>query len=126
MAHLPLVDPHLVEAPTAPSPLMFEIHEKSELRQCYMPVFAHGGLFITIDRPLPPRSKVLLILQLPGGEKRHTVSGVVGYRSPQNAGAHSPTGIGLAFDDNELNRELKAEIERMLSGMPADGRVLAF
>ena len=109
-----------------PQPLMLEFADRNELRQSYMPNFIHGGLFIPLAKPLPPGSKVLLVLDLPGEPNRRTVKGVVGYRCPVSAGANNPAGIGVAFDGDEQCATLKRDIEKMLTGMSREARSFSF
>lgn len=89
------------------------------LASCYMRSMRHGGLFLPTpnrSQDMHPGAQVTLLLTLPGETTRRTLTGVIGWITPQHAASRSPEGIGVSFDDNPANQKLKAEIETMLAG----------
>jgi len=125
---LKLIDERLLPSDDKTQPLMLDITDRGELRQSYMPGFLHGGLFIPMPKPLPPGSKVLLVIRLPGEQTdaRRTIHGKVGYRSPSASGGQHPVGVGVAFGDDEACLTLKRDIERMIATVSRDVRSFSF
>lgn len=83
------------------------------LDKFYVPYFKTGG--IIIGKNISMGSSVLIMLTLNIGvkEKRFKVAGKVQMITPDKNGKNQ--NIGIAFDNNQANAELKKTIEEMLS-----------
>lgn len=98
-------------------PIMFEIKDKNQLYIFYMPFLQHGGIFVPTAQCPAPGSKALALLTLPGDPAKKTVSGKVCWVTPPAAQMGVASGIGIHFDDNDGNRMLRDQIEKMLAGI---------
>ncbi len=117
---LTLLPPQEVTPSMNPRPLMFEIKDKNQLYSFYMPFLRFGGLFIPMSNQqlvLPPGSKAMVLLTLLDDKTKKAVTGKVCWANPAGAPMGTVQGIGVAFDDNEANRNLKAQIENILVGI---------
>lgn len=105
------------EPVSTPKPVIYEIKDKAQLYSFYMPFLNNGGLFIPTPTPLPPESRVLILLTLPDDKQRKTISGKVCWLTPPNAHMGISQGMGVHFDDSEQCRLVRSQIENMLAGI---------
>ena len=104
-------------------PLIVSIKTKEQLYSCYMPYLKNGGMFVfavsfgsqSTSLP-PPGSKIMILMNLPDDAMKKTVQGKVCWVTavPTTLGAHA--GVGVHFDDNDANRQLRDQIEKLLAG----------
>lgn len=103
---------------TQPKPFgNVNFENKEALLNAYMPNLKNGGLFIQTDLKIALQTKVMIIMSLPEEKSKRTAQGKVVWLSPKNAQYALPQGIGIEFDDNAINKNLRSDIEKKLAGM---------
>ena len=100
-----------------PSVIQLAIKEKSALYAAYIPIFAHGGLFIPTSRDYQLGDPVYVLISLPDDPQRYPVAGKVAWVTPARAVSSRIQGVGVVFPDDEKARALKLKIEELLVGM---------
>ena len=105
-----------------PSVIQLAIKEKSALYAAYIPIFAHGGLFIPTSRDYQLGDPVYVLISLPDDPQRYPVAGKVAWVTPARAVSSRIQGVGVVFPDDEKARALKLKIEEILVGMMTSDR----
>jgi type IV pilus assembly protein PilZ len=120
--------PHISPVPepisTMPSGMLScRLNSEAELQKAWMPFFHNGGLFVQTPNTYHMNDEVVVLLTLPD-QSRHAATGNIGWINPSLG--HRPAGVGVAFRDEAILKELKARIETLLVGQAPvpDGSVM--
>lgn len=114
-----LLPPSELTPPAVIRPVLYTIKDKQQLYSFFMPYLKNGGLFIATpagSAPLPPGSKVSILLTLPDDPAKKTITGRICWLTHAGAGMGSLPGMGVHFDENEQNKLVVDQIEKMLAG----------
>lgn len=109
---------------TLPSGMLnCRLNSTSELQKAWMPFFHNGGLFVQTATAYHMNDEVVVLLTLPD-QSRHAATGTISWINPSLG--HRPAGVGVAFRDEPVLKELKARIETLLVGQAPvpDGSVM--
>ncbi len=88
--------------------------ERGALYAAYMPLLAHGGIFVPTTRAYQLGDDVYLLLTLPDDPQRYPVAGKVAWITPGNATGGRTQGIGVGFPSDEKTSLLKLKIEELM------------
>ena len=97
-----------------PAVVQLAIKEKSALYAAYIPLFAHGGLFIPTTRHYRLGESVYVLISLPDDPQRFPVVGKVAWITPDKAAGGRTQGVGIHFPSDEKSRALRLKIEDIL------------
>lgn len=89
----------------------------------YIPIFTNGGLFIPTSKEYKLDDNVYVLVTLPSNPQRYAVTGKVGWITPPHSSGQRPQGVGVKFPDNEQCKQLRIQIEALLSNYVPHGRV---
>jgi type IV pilus assembly protein PilZ len=100
----------------APRPGVVQLvfRERGALHAAYIPLLAHGGLFVPSTRAYTLGEDIYLLVSLPGEVQRHPVAGKVVWITPASASGGRAQGVGVHFPADDKTRLLRAKIEEML------------
>jgi type IV pilus assembly protein PilZ len=109
------------QTPTTPRPSVMQlaIKEKAALYAAYIPIFAHGGIFVPTPREYRLGDDIYVLLTLPEDPQRYPVAGKVAWVTPARAAGNRTQGIGIQFPADEKSSQLKARIEQILGSAMA-------
>jgi type IV pilus assembly protein PilZ len=111
--HAPLSGPS-TGAPLRPSVIQLVFREKGALYAAYVPILAHGGIFVPSTRDYKLGDDVYLLLSLPDDPQRYPVAGKVAWITPANAAGGRTQGVAVSFSNDEKVRVLRQKIETLL------------
>jgi len=97
-----------------PSVIQLVFREKGALYAAYVPILAHGGIFVPSTREYKLGDDVYLLLSLPDDPQRYPVAGKVAWITPANAAGGRTQGVAVSFSNDEKVRVLRQKIETML------------
>jgi type IV pilus assembly protein PilZ len=100
--------------PLRPSVIQLVFREKGALYAAYVPILAHGGIFVPSTRDYKLGDDVYLLLSLPDDPQRYPVAGKVAWITPANAAGGRTQGVAVAFSADEKVRVLRQKIEQLL------------
>lgn len=94
--------------------LTLTIRDKSVLYAAYMPFIKNGGLFIPTNKEYQLGDEVSMLLNLMDEPEKIPVNGHVAWITPRGAQGNRATGVGVQFNDENVNARNK--IETYLTG----------
>jgi len=97
-----------------PSVMQLVFREKGALYAAYIPILAHGGVFVPTTRDYKLGDDIYLLLTLPDDPQRYPVAGKVAWVTPRNAAGGRTQGVGVSFPKDEKTNLLKLKIEDVL------------
>ena len=97
-----------------PSVMQLMFREKAALYAAYIPILAHGGVFVPTTRDYKLGDDIYLLLTLPDDPQRYPVAGKVAWVTPRNAAGGRTQGVGVSFPKDEKTNLLKLKIEEVL------------
>ncbi|AGX86772.1 PilZ domain-containing protein [Candidatus Symbiobacter mobilis] len=97
-----------------PSVVQLLLRDKASLYEAYIPLFAHGGLFIPTDRDYRLGDVIYVLVTLPEEMYRHPIAGRIAWVTPANAPAHRTQGVGMVLPDDEKGEAVRKKIEELL------------
>jgi type IV pilus assembly protein PilZ len=97
-----------------PSVMQLMFREKAALYAAYIPILAHGGVFVPTTRDYKLGDDIYLLLTLPDDPQRYPVAGKVAWVTPRNAAGGRTQGVGVCFPKDEKTNLLKLKIEEVL------------
>jgi type IV pilus assembly protein PilZ len=100
--------------PLRPSVIQLVFREKGALYAAYVPILAHGGIFVPTSRDYKLGDDVYLLLSLPDDPQRYPVAGKVAWITPANAAGGRTQGVAVSFSNDEKVRVLRQKIETLL------------
>ena len=98
------------------------IQSKASLYLAWIPLFTRGGLFVPTQRDFSLGDPVVVMLSLMARRTRIPLHGTVAWINPAHASGNRPQGIGVQLADEQASRELRKEIEVLLSGVSKSSR----
>jgi type IV pilus assembly protein PilZ len=104
------------------SMLQFSAPDVTALYAHYISKFQNGGIFVPTSRGFELGAEVIVALTLPGREERFAIGGRVAWVTPANAPHGRSQGVGMAFEDDDKSKAVRAIIEGMLGDMLTSGR----
>ena len=102
--------------------LQFSAPNVTALYVHYISKFQNGGIFVPTSRTFDLGSEVIVALTLPGREERLAVGGRVAWATPAHAQHGRSQGVGVAFEDDDKSKAVRAIIEAILGEMLTSGR----
>ena len=102
--------------------LQFSAPNVATLYVHYISKFQNGGIFVPTSRTFELGTEVIVALTLPGREERFAIGGRVAWVTPANAQHGRSQGVGVAFEDDEKSKAVRAIIVAMLGNMLTSGR----
>ena len=106
--------PALSVVASRPSVMQLVFREKGALYAAYIPMLAHGGVFVPSTRDYKLGDDIYLLLTLPDDPQRYPVAGKVAWVTPRNAAGGRTQGVGVSFPKDEKTNLLKLKIEEVL------------
>jgi type IV pilus assembly protein PilZ len=100
-----------------PSVMQLVFREKGALYAAYIPMLAHGGVFVPTTRDYRLGDDIYLLLTLPDDPQRYPVAGKVAWVTPRNAAGGRTQGVGVSFPKDEKTNLLKLKIEDVLGAV---------
>ena len=97
------------------------LEDADSLSAAWLPFLEPGGLFVATRRDHFPGEKVVLLLQLPDGEK-HSVAGSIAWIGMDDLSGRRP-GAGVALDGEE-GQALAETIRRIVGEEPSPSDAL--
>ncbi|MDE0680872.1 MAG: pilus assembly protein PilZ [Gammaproteobacteria bacterium] len=97
------------------------LEDADSLSAAWLPFLEPGGLFVATRRDHFPGEEVVLLLQLPDGEKR-SVAGSIAWISAEDLSGQPP-GAGVALDGEE-GQALAETIRRIVREAPSPAEAL--
>jgi len=97
-----------------PSVMQLVFREKGALYAAYIPILAHGGVFVPTTRDYKIGDDIYLLLTLPDDPQRYPVAGKVAWVTPRNAAGGRTQGVGVSFPKDEKTNLLRLKIEEAL------------
>ncbi|MYA29831.1 MAG: pilus assembly protein PilZ [Gammaproteobacteria bacterium] len=97
------------------------LEDADSLSAAWLPFLDPGGLFVGTRRDHFPGEEVVLLLQLPDGEKR-SVAGSIAWISAEELSGQPP-GAGVALDGDE-GEALAEKIRRIVGDGPSPAEAL--
>lgn len=94
--------------------LSLTIKDKSVLYAAYMSFIKNGGLFIPTNKNYKLGDEVFMLLNLMEEPEKIPVAGKVVWITPRGAQGNRAAGIGVQFNDGDINARNK--IETYLAG----------
>jgi len=104
------------------SMLQFSPSDVTALYAHYISKFQNGGIFVPTSRVFELDAEVIVALTLPGREERFAIGGRVAWVTPANAEHGRSQGVGVAFEEDDKSKAVRAIIEGMLGNMLTSGR----
>ena len=104
------------------SMLQFSAPDVTTLYAHYISKFHNGGIFVPTRGVFELGAEVIVALTLPGREERFAIGGRVAWVTPANAQHGRSQGVGVAFEDDEKSKAVRAIIVAMLGNMLTSGR----
>ena len=104
------------------SMLQFSAPDVTTLYAHYISKFQNGGIFVRTRGVFELGAEVIVALALPGREERFAIGGRVAWVTPANAQHGRSQGVGVAFEDDEKSKAVRAIIVAMLGNMLTSGR----
>jgi len=97
------------------------LEDADSLSAAWLPFLEPGGLFVATRRDHFPGEEVVLLLQLPDGEK-HSVAGSIAWIGADDLSGQRP-GAGVALDGEE-GQALAEKIRRIVGEAPSPSDAL--
>jgi type IV pilus assembly protein PilZ len=94
--------------------LLYEIQDKAELLNCYMPFLKNGGIFIPTDQGYDLGETVRVMLIIMTEPEKFSIAGPVVWITPSNVHGNKMSGVGVAFPETVEGKRLKGCIESIL------------
>lgn len=98
------------------------LEDADSLSTAWLPFLEPGGLFVTTRRDHVLGEEVVLLLQLPDGEK-HSVAGSIAWISADDMSGRRRPGAGVALDGEE-GQALAEKIRRIVGDGPSPAEAL--
>ena len=98
------------------------LEDADSLSAAWLPFLEPGGLFVATRRDHFPGEEVVLLLQLPDGEK-HSVAGSIAWISAEDLSGQRRPGAGVALDGEE-GQALAEKIRRIVGDDPTSSDAL--
>ena len=98
------------------------LEDAESLSAAWLPFLEPGGLFVATRRDHVLGEEVVLLLQLPGGEK-HSAAGRIAWISADDLSGPRRPGAGVALDGEE-GQELAETIMRIVGNEPSPAEAL--
>jgi Tfp pilus assembly protein PilZ len=128
-AKITLMNENEIKPNNTSRPLMMAIKTKDQLYSLYMWQLINGGLFIPAATFAPagsapgvvpnlptPGSKFMMMLTLLDDNLKKPVTGTVVWVNTKPS-TLAAAGVGIHFEGNDANRQLKVQIENQLAGI---------
>ena len=103
--------------------IQLKLTDKSQIYNSYMPFLENGGLFVPTDDTLSLEEEVLLVLEIAPHHDKKYLRTKVAWINPVRTSPQRPKGVGLAFDADESNIQVKNLIESELGKMLLSDRI---
>jgi type IV pilus assembly protein PilZ len=104
------------------SMLQFGAPDVTTLYAHYISRFQNGGIFVPTSRAFELGAEVIVALTLPGREERFAIGGRVAWVTPAQLQHGRSQGVGVAFEDDDKSKAVRAIVEDMLGNMLTSGR----
>jgi len=104
------------------SMLQFSAPDVTTLYAHYISKCQNGGIFVPTSRAMELGAEVIVALTLPERPERFAIGGRVAWVTPAQAQHGRSQGVGVAFQDDDKSKAVRAIIEATLGGMLTSGR----
>ncbi len=102
--------------------LSYNIKDKQELYEAYMPFLINGGLFVPSRKKFSLGDEVLILLGLMD-EERIAIPGKVAWITPMGSQHSINSGVGVQFSDSAEGKQAQSSIVSLLAGMLESDRL---
>jgi type IV pilus assembly protein PilZ len=103
------------------SMLQFSPPSVATLYAHYISKFQNGGIFVPTSRAFELGAEVIVALRLPDRAERFAIGGRVAWVTPANAQHGRSQGVGIAFEDDDRSKAVRATIEATLGDLLNSG-----
>jgi len=103
------------------SMLQFSAPDANTLYAHYISKFQNGGIFVPTSRAFELGAEVIVALRLPDRAERFAIGGRVAWVTPANAQHGRSQGVGIAFEDDDRSKAVRATIEATLGDLLNSG-----
>ena len=101
--------------------LQFSAPNVDALYAHYINKFQNGGIFVPTSRAFELGAEVIVALRLPDRTERFAIGGRVAWVTPANAQHGRSQGVGIAFEDDDRSKAVRATIEATLGDLLNSG-----